>query len=165
MSRWKLGSMVRINGLFHLLINGIYWGYNPLSNLLVTSWDIQVGIQSYSQMMIGMSNHFLSIAFRFHYHSQKVIGSLGIYIHPWSLTVRPWKMMVGRRLSFWEVIFSRAMLNFRWVILMHRRRYIVQIDFCLYMHIHTDPFKKQTDATVDATTQSNQPISLQKRLL
>ena len=22
--------MVRINGLFHLLINGIYWGYNPL---------------------------------------------------------------------------------------------------------------------------------------
>ena len=30
MSRWKLGSMVRINGLFHLLINGVYWGYNPL---------------------------------------------------------------------------------------------------------------------------------------
>ena len=26
MSRWKLGSMVRINGLFHLLINGLYWG-------------------------------------------------------------------------------------------------------------------------------------------
>ena len=23
----KLGSMVRINGLFHLLINGVYWGY------------------------------------------------------------------------------------------------------------------------------------------
>ena len=30
MSRWKLGSMVRINGLFHLLRNGICWGYNPL---------------------------------------------------------------------------------------------------------------------------------------
>ena len=30
MSRWKLGSMVRINGLFHLLINGVYWGYKPL---------------------------------------------------------------------------------------------------------------------------------------
>ena len=29
MSRWKLGSMVRTNGLFHLLINGVYWGYNP----------------------------------------------------------------------------------------------------------------------------------------
>ena len=39
----KLGSMVRINGLFHLLINGIYWGYNPLTNHLLTSWDIQVG--------------------------------------------------------------------------------------------------------------------------
>ena len=27
MSGWKLGSMVRINGLFHLLIiNGVYWG-------------------------------------------------------------------------------------------------------------------------------------------
>ena len=25
MSRWKLGSMVRINGLFHLLIN-VKWG-------------------------------------------------------------------------------------------------------------------------------------------
>ena len=30
MFRWKLGSMVRINGLFHLLKNGVYWGYNPL---------------------------------------------------------------------------------------------------------------------------------------
>ena len=29
----KLGSMVRINGLFHLLINGVYWGYNPLTNI------------------------------------------------------------------------------------------------------------------------------------
>ena len=26
MSRWKLGSMVRINGLFHLLINGVFLG-------------------------------------------------------------------------------------------------------------------------------------------
>ena len=31
-----------VNGLFHLLINGVYWGYNPLTNLLLTSWDIQV---------------------------------------------------------------------------------------------------------------------------
>ena len=27
----------------------------------------------------------------------------------------PWKMMVGKLLSFWEVDFSGAMLNFRWV--------------------------------------------------
>ena len=26
------GTEVRINGLFHLLINGVYWGYNPLTN-------------------------------------------------------------------------------------------------------------------------------------
>ena len=26
MSRWKLGSLVRINGLFHLLINGVFLG-------------------------------------------------------------------------------------------------------------------------------------------
>ena len=38
---------------------------------------ITLGIQSCSQMMIGMSNHLLSIVFRSHYHSQKVIGSLG----------------------------------------------------------------------------------------
>ena len=43
----KLGSMVRINGLFHLLINGIYCGYNPLTNLLLTSWDIQVYLYLY----------------------------------------------------------------------------------------------------------------------
>ena len=30
MSRWKLGSMDRISGLFHLPINGVYWVYNPL---------------------------------------------------------------------------------------------------------------------------------------
>ena len=45
------------------------WVYNPTYRTL--------GIQSYSQMMIRVSNHLLNIVFRFHYHSQKVIGSLG----------------------------------------------------------------------------------------
>ena len=27
---------------YNLLINGVYWGFNPLTNLLLTSWDIQV---------------------------------------------------------------------------------------------------------------------------
>ena len=35
-------------------------------------------IQSPCQMMIGVYNHLLSKVFRFHYHSQKVIGSLGV---------------------------------------------------------------------------------------
>ena len=34
-------------------------------------------IQSPSQMVIGVYNHLLRKVFRFHYHSQKVIGSLG----------------------------------------------------------------------------------------
>ena len=36
--RRKLGSIVRINGLFHLHINVFFcWGYNPLTNHLLTS--------------------------------------------------------------------------------------------------------------------------------
>ena len=34
-------------------------------------------IQSPSQMVIGVYNHLLRKVFRFHYDSQKVIGSLG----------------------------------------------------------------------------------------
>ena len=41
------------------------------------TYTLSPGIQSYSQMMIRVSNHLLSIVFWFHYHSQKVIGSLG----------------------------------------------------------------------------------------
>ena len=33
-------------------------------------------------------------------------------LHPRSLTARPWKMVVGRLLSYWEGNFSGAMLNF-----------------------------------------------------
>ena len=40
----KLGSMVRISGLFHLLIDEVYWVYNP------TFWDIQAGF-SYDQKL------------------------------------------------------------------------------------------------------------------
>ena len=29
---------------YNLLVNGVYWGYNPLIYLLLTSWDIQVYI-------------------------------------------------------------------------------------------------------------------------
>ena len=33
---------------YNLPINGIYWGYNPLTNHLLTSWDIQVALKSIS---------------------------------------------------------------------------------------------------------------------
>ena len=38
---------------------------------------LSLGIRSPCQRMIGVYNHLLSKVFRFHYHSQKVIGSLG----------------------------------------------------------------------------------------
>ena len=31
-----------VNGCYNLLINGVYSGYNPFTNHLLTSWDIQV---------------------------------------------------------------------------------------------------------------------------
>ena len=40
-------------------------------------WQKALGIQWPCQMMIGVYNHLLSKVFWFHYHSQKVIGSLG----------------------------------------------------------------------------------------
>ena len=30
---------------YTLVINGVYWGYDPLTNLLLTSWDILVQAQ------------------------------------------------------------------------------------------------------------------------
>ena len=30
---------------YNLLITGVYWGYNPLTNHLLSSWDIQVYLQ------------------------------------------------------------------------------------------------------------------------
>ena len=36
-------------------------------------------------------------------------------VHPRNLTARPWKMMVGRWVSFWDCLFLGAMLNFRGV--------------------------------------------------
>ena len=52
---------------------------------------IVLGIQSYSQMVIRVSNHLRNaIVFRFHYHSQKVIGSLGLFFTKTS--VMGWKL-------------------------------------------------------------------------
>ena len=37
-------------------------------------------------------------------------------LHPRNLTACPWKMMVGRWVSFWDCLFLGAMLNFRGVV-------------------------------------------------
>ena len=51
-------------------------------------------------MVIGVYNHLLSQVFRFHYHSQKVIGSLGnvyIYIHTFWIDHDPGKHETFRK--------------------------------------------------------------------
>ena len=50
---------------------------HPFSGVFLLLVLETLRIQSPSQMMIGVYNHLLSKVFRFHYHSQKVIGSLG----------------------------------------------------------------------------------------
>ena len=75
-----------------------------------------LGIQSYSQLMIGVSNHLLSIIFRFHYHSQKVIRSLGT-VKTWTYrvisyhTLHPPTPSCGRHM--FEVSFGRHQRNQR----------------------------------------------------
>ena len=46
---------------YNLLINGEYWGYNPLTNHLLTSWDIQVvwGLHKENQLLLGIQAHLL----------------------------------------------------------------------------------------------------------
>ena len=67
----KLGSMVRISGLFHLPINGGFcWGCNPLTNHLLSSCDIQVG-NFIATFPAGWEN------------SQKVGNSKGIRAPKW----------------------------------------------------------------------------------
>ncbi len=111
----KLGSKVRINGLFHLLINGLYRSYNPLTNLLLTSWDIQVylipslkltvctwkwGPPGKGDSELG-NHHFQGLCFSFregiylsiyleahHYHGSSQGLIQYIYIYTWNLFVK-----------------------------------------------------------------------------
>ena len=61
---------------------------SPKDNWKLLTWSkhiqktafLSLRIQSPCQMMIGVYNHLLSKVFRFHYYSQKVIGSLGICV-------------------------------------------------------------------------------------
>ena len=80
---------------------------------------VALGIQSPCQRMIGVYNHLLSKVFRFHCHSQKVIGSLGLLVsglyftsfrlvRASSLCMRffvtglfDWKEVVSRTPIFW----------------------------------------------------------------
>ena len=67
-------------------INGVYWGYNPLTNHLLTSWDIQVGGQ-WLLLMMSLP--------------------LPDKLPPGSLTVRPWKVTfpIGKEKVFQPLWF------------------------------------------------------------
>ena len=43
---------------YNLLINEVYWGYNPLTNHELTSWDIQVVVEE-KGYTIGGSSHLV----------------------------------------------------------------------------------------------------------
>ena len=74
---------------------------------------ISLCIQSYSRRMIEVSNQLR--VFRFHYHSQKVIGSLWftkqMCISYLKLIVRTWNEWL--EFSFWDGSFFRGFVSFR----------------------------------------------------
>ena len=44
---------------YNLFVDGVYWGYNPLTNHLLTFWDIQVpGVQLSSPLFFQTSGFF-----------------------------------------------------------------------------------------------------------
>ena len=58
MSRWKLGSMIRINGLFHLLINGLYNILNNIVNINSKELVDQLGTPTEGTPLNNMFNKF-----------------------------------------------------------------------------------------------------------
>ena len=77
---------------YNLLINGIYWGYNPFTNHLLISWDLQVlvvdALGTYFWGYIPSPSSLDAL------HGSVTIVSLQ---HPWgrSLNWHPdWKVLV-----------------------------------------------------------------------
>ena len=58
---------------YNLLINGVYWGYNPLTNHLLTSLDIQVvrttpeRIAHLLAVYVKKNGHILALSLTKHY--------------------------------------------------------------------------------------------------
>ena len=46
---------------YNLLIHRLYWGYNPLTNLLLTSWDIQV-LPMYQAIFKGNHSTYITLS-------------------------------------------------------------------------------------------------------
>ena len=63
---------------YNLLVNGVYWGYNPFTNHLLTSWDIQVvPVESVSGKFREESNLWPMVVF-----GSRSKGGIGGIVHP-----------------------------------------------------------------------------------
>ena len=62
--------MVARDDLCIFLLNEELFGDPQSHRVVIMYLFLFPGIQSYSQLIIGVSNHLLSIVFRFDYHSQ-----------------------------------------------------------------------------------------------
>ena len=72
----QIGSFLHVEMKIFLKIYELPPPGNSAGDLFWDKNGYTLRIQSPSQMMIGVYNDLLRKVFRFHYHSQKVIGSL-----------------------------------------------------------------------------------------
>ncbi len=63
---------------YNLLVNGVYWGYNPLTNHLLTSWDIPVVFQDSPNIyIVRRCDRTTQEAFKGSFHTILTIGMTG----------------------------------------------------------------------------------------
>ena len=115
-----------VNGFFHLLLHGIYWGYNPL--ILTIDPNFQRDIQAALSLLVG----FPRIRDPAKCHCKSRSSSHQSYMNTWDVRPSsneilritnitpeiqhsPWKMMLGRWVSFWDCLLLGAMFNLRGV--------------------------------------------------
>ena len=108
MSRWKLGSMVRINGLFHLLINGVYWGYNPL--ILIIDPNFQRDIQASLAILVFLAKKGLLIPkFFLPLVGWPLSQMSAIFKNPWDFLLKKSPLfLLGGRLKVTNILVKQT---------------------------------------------------------
>ena len=107
MARWKLGSSKvftpkgsffgremeplisgksRLLKYYNLLINGIYWAYNPFTNHLLTSWDIQAPCDNIAYRWLRTSSCSIYIVLLV---ASDIVAFWSIYIYRYICFVAP----------------------------------------------------------------------------
>ena len=99
----------------HLLINGAYWGYNPVTHHLLTSWDIQVIQVSWSQVSVCTK----ITTYKSEDVSKCMVPSQSLTA---SLPMKSYRAPIGKANVFQAPFFGgRLLFNFRGVFLDERR--------------------------------------------